>query len=245
MTKAAVEFESWAQPCVFSPKDSQRAALLQGFQSTMNGLQNEGNQWKQELTVSNGGKVRFDKILEGDFALSINLSRNGDDDGNPPADALLKCGTFQGKLFAALESEFRKRGYEVEHRAVATGARRQKETARTHWDEGCNFGFCVGVGGKRLICAPNSALDGVVDPSDKDRNINQNRPYLPLDHKPEQGASMFYVCFFRRRWSLHIHRCVSSTQAACPDGTWLIFVQATSSSCPIKCGTISSQSRLR
>jgi hypothetical protein len=138
--------------------------------------------------------VPLSHILESDFALSLNLSRKGDDDGNPPADALQKCGTFQGQLFNALEAEFKVLGFEVEHRAVATGAKRQKETARTHWDEGCNFGFCVGAGAKRLICAPNSALDGVVDPSDKDKNINQNRAYIPLEHNPEQGASMFTSC---------------------------------------------------
>jgi hypothetical protein len=133
MAKAAVEFQAWGQPCVFSPKDSQRADLQLGFQSSLNGLQNDGNQWKTDYTVSSGGKVRFDNILANDYALSINLSRNGDDDGNPPADALQKCGTFQGQLFAALEDKFKKLGFEVEHRAVATGAKkgRRKRPGRT------------------------------------------------------------------------------------------------------------------
>lgn len=195
MKDLAIKLRAWGQPCKLSPISGQGAALQQSHQSALNSMQNSSGWTNPKVTIDNGGKVDFETMTQSDCALSLGLNRRGPDVANPPADALRKCGSLQGQLFTALESAYRQLGFSVEERAVATGLRRKKEIATTHWDEGCNFGFCVGSGKKMLICAQNSALAHVVDPTDKDGNTNQNRSYRPLEqeHIPEEGASIFFV----------------------------------------------------
>ena len=247
MKDLAIKLRAWGQPCKLSPKAGQGAALQLAHQTALNSMQNSPQWTNPKVTIDNGGKVDFETMMKSDCALSIGLNRREPDVANPPADALRNCGSLQGQIFTALESAYTHLGFTVEARAVATGLRRPKEIATTHWDEGCNFGFCVGSGKKMLICAPNSALAHVVDPTDKDRNPNQNRSYRPLEqaHSPEEGASIFFCMWLFKVENYHHPLYAVPTQAAFPGGTWLICNQATSSCCQKKCGTTSIRGRLR